>query len=91
MRHSLNIVVNGGGLSPLWVEPGLVVLSSIGKQVEETLKEASNRHPSLASASAPTSRFLLFLSSCSDFLQEILNVEVRCLWGRGDDAGPKWY
>jgi hypothetical protein len=41
---------------------GLVVLDSVRKQ-------ASKQHPSKASASAPASRFLPCLSSCSDFLQ----------------------
>jgi hypothetical protein len=45
--------------------PGLVVLGSIRKQAEQ----ASKQHLSMASASAPASRFLPCLSSCPDFLQ----------------------
>ena len=44
--------------------PGLVVLSSTGKQAEQ----ASKQHPSMASASAPASKFLPHVSSCPDFL-----------------------
>jgi hypothetical protein len=39
--------------------PGLVVLGSIRKQAEQTMRgQASKQDPSMASASAPASRFL---------------------------------
>jgi hypothetical protein len=42
------------------VNPGLVVLSSIKKQAEQTHgKQASKYNSSMASGSAPASRFLL--------------------------------
>jgi hypothetical protein len=46
--------------------PGLVVLVSVRKQAEQAI---GKKHPSMAFASAPASRFLLCLSSCPDFLQ----------------------
>ena len=48
----------GGAIS------GLVVLGSIRKQAEQVSKQ----HPSMASASAPASKFLPCVSSCLDFL-----------------------
>jgi hypothetical protein len=51
-------VIVGGATS------GLVVVGSIRNQAEQAIKQ----HPSLASASAPASGFLLCLSSCPDFL-----------------------
>ena len=50
--------------------PGLVVPSFIIKQVEQAIGEqASKQHSSVASASAPASKFLLCWSFCSDFLR----------------------
>ena len=43
---------------------GLVVLGSIREQAEQASKE----HPSMASASAPASKFLPFLNSCPNVL-----------------------
>jgi hypothetical protein len=45
--------------------PGLVALGSLRKQIEQPSKQ----DPSMASPSAPDSRFLPCLSSCPDFLQ----------------------
>ena len=56
MGEGLPIV--GGGT------PGLEVLASIRKQAEQAMGAA----PSMASASAPASRFLPCLSSCPDNL-----------------------
>jgi hypothetical protein len=56
---------------------GLVVLGSIRKQLEQSPGEqASKQHPSMASASAPASRFLPCLSPCSGFLQMKYDLEV---------------
>ena len=48
---------------------GLAVLGSIRKQAEQNREQASKQHASMASASAPASRFWPCLSSCLDFLQ----------------------
>jgi hypothetical protein len=48
---------------------GLVVLGSIRKQAEQARGNTSvSSAPSMASASAPASRFLPCVSSCPDFL-----------------------
>jgi hypothetical protein len=67
-------VINGGGPSPLWSGPllGLIVLGSIAKQAEQ----ASKQHPSMASVSAPASRFQTCLCSCPNFLLVVNNVRV---------------
>ena len=56
------LVINEGGPSPIagGTIPGLVVLASIRKQAEQAMgnKPLRSTHPSLASASAPASRFL---------------------------------
>ena len=46
---------------------GLVILGSNGMQVGHG-EQASKQHPSVASLSAPTSRFLPCLSSCPNFI-----------------------
>jgi hypothetical protein len=51
------LVIKGGGLIVGGAIPGLVVLGSIRKQVEKARgsKQASKKHPFMASASAPAS------------------------------------
>lgn len=47
-----------------------VPLRSIRKQAEQTMeKQANEQLPSMTSASTPSSRFLVCLSSCPDFAQ----------------------
>jgi len=48
--------------------PGQMVLGSIRKQADRHEEQASKEHPSMVSASAPASGFLLCLSFCPDFL-----------------------
>jgi hypothetical protein len=50
--------------------PGLVVLGSVRKQTEQGRgsKPVSSTHRSMASASAPASKFLSCVSFCPDFL-----------------------
>ena len=50
---------------------GLVVLDFIGKQAKQSHGEgkSSKQQPSMASVSAPASKFLPWVSSCPDFLQ----------------------
>jgi hypothetical protein len=65
-------MTDGGGPSSFMVVeviPGLVVPGSIRKAEQAMGEQANKQHPSMASASAPASRFLPCLSSCHDFVQ----------------------
>ena len=58
------LVIKVGGPIVGGATPGLVVLGFIRKQAEQ----ASKQDPSMASASAPASKFLPCVSSCPGFL-----------------------
>jgi hypothetical protein len=56
--------VDGSTLLDLW--SGVFIRVHVEQTVEE---QAGKQRPSMASTSAPASRFQASLSSCSDFLQ----------------------
>jgi hypothetical protein len=73
----------------------LVVLGSIRKQAEQAResKPVSNIHPSMTSASTPASRFLPWLSSCSEFNDEVTwkykpnkPFPLQVAFGHGDSS-----
>ena len=63
------LVIKEGGPIVGDAIPGLVVLGSIKKAGRASLgKQFNKQHPSMASASAPASKFLPCVSNRSDFL-----------------------
>jgi len=65
------LVIKGGRVQPIvsGAIPRLIVLGSIREQAEQAGGSKPVRNiPSMASASAPTSRFLLCVSFSPDFL-----------------------
>jgi hypothetical protein len=70
-------VTHEGEASPLWVgpPPGLVVQGSVRKQGEQAMGSKPVNYSSMASASAPASRFMLgFLSQSPSMMDQIGGV-----------------